>query len=254
MSSRVRPNYGIDAPGLVRFFVIGGAVAAALAGVTVAFLSAHPIWVAVAATVFGLAACYLLGMGSFMIYESRVGKVSGREAILDQVDWRGDEMVLDVGCGRGLLLVGAAHRLKTGRAIGVDIWQAKDQSATGPDGAVANALIEGVADRIDIQTADMRTLPFPAGSFDVVMSHWVVHNLALEADRNVAIGEMARVLRAGGTLMLTDIENRGAYVEELRRLKFADIRVSVDARRDAILNAVSFGSFRPATIRTAKPQ
>jgi cyclopropane fatty-acyl-phospholipid synthase-like methyltransferase len=31
------------------------------------------------------------------------------------------EAVLDVGCGRGLMLVGAARRLKTGKAVGIDL-------------------------------------------------------------------------------------------------------------------------------------
>ena len=36
----------------------------------------------------------------------------------------GDEKVLDVGCGRGLLLIGAAKRLKSGKATGIDVWDA----------------------------------------------------------------------------------------------------------------------------------
>jgi len=40
--------------------------------------------------------------------------------------------VLDVGCGRGLLLIGAARRLTTGKAVGVDIWQAEDRVGNLP--------------------------------------------------------------------------------------------------------------------------
>lgn len=248
MKKRLQPNYGIDAPGLVRTFVIGGAVfAVAAAGIT-AFSDLVPSWVGIVIAVLVAASGYMLGMGSFMIYESRIGKVRGREAILDLVTWRGDERVLDVGCGRGLLLVGAAKRLKTGAATGIDIWQSADQSGNGPEGAIANAAIEGVADRIEIATGDMRLLPFETASFDAVMSHWVVHNLALEADRDMALAEMHRVLRPGGTLIVTDIEHRDAYVACLSALGFSGVRVMVRPMRDAILNAVSFGSFRPATV------
>jgi cyclopropane fatty-acyl-phospholipid synthase-like methyltransferase len=45
---------------------------------------------------------------------------------------RGDETVLDVGYGRGLHLIGAAKRLTTGKAPGVDIWQAEDLSGNLP--------------------------------------------------------------------------------------------------------------------------
>ena len=38
-----------------------------------------------------------------MLYTSKIGKVRGRDRLLDRLPWRGDEQVLDVGCGRGLL-------------------------------------------------------------------------------------------------------------------------------------------------------
>jgi hypothetical protein len=40
--------------------------------------------------------------------------------ILGLILWRDDELVLDRGCGRGLVLVGAVLRLTTGQAIGLD--------------------------------------------------------------------------------------------------------------------------------------
>src|SRR5215208_5553655 len=65
----------------------------------------------------------LLPLAGAQILFSKVGKYRECERLLDSIPWRGDEIVLDVGCGRGLLLVGAAKRLRTGRAVGVDIWQ-----------------------------------------------------------------------------------------------------------------------------------
>lgn len=44
------------------------------------------------------------GMGCGMLYWSRVEKIHRREQLLDLHSWRGDESVLDVGCGRGLRL------------------------------------------------------------------------------------------------------------------------------------------------------
>ena len=37
---------------------------------------------------------------------------------------------LDIGCGRGLMLIGAAKRLMTGKAMGIDVWHAQDQATT----------------------------------------------------------------------------------------------------------------------------
>ncbi|MBA0085829.1 MAG: 50S ribosomal protein L11 methyltransferase, partial [Acidobacteria bacterium Pan2503] len=57
-----------------------------------------------------------------MLFYSKVGKLALRERLLDKIPWRGDESVLDVGCGRGLLAVGAAKRVSSGTVTGVDVW------------------------------------------------------------------------------------------------------------------------------------
>ena len=70
-------------------------------------------------------------MGARMVWDSKYGKVRERERLLDLLTWTGRERVLDVGCGRGLLLIGAAKRLTTGgggSAAGIDLWQQEDLS------------------------------------------------------------------------------------------------------------------------------
>jgi arsenite methyltransferase len=245
-------DYGIDAPGLVRFFFSAGTVAAVLFFATHFLLGYSPVWRLLVVFLLAIAAIYLIGMGVLMLYWSKVAKVRQRERTLDLIPWRGDERVLDVGCGRGLMLIGAALRLTTGRATGIDIWDAKDQSANSPQGTRDNAGKAGVLDKIDIQTGDMRKLPFEDSSFDVVVSHWVVHNLADEANRNLALSEMARVLTPGGHLILCDIEHRDAYVVKLKALGLQDCRMFFQPIADTILGALSFGSFRPTTVMGRK--
>src|SRR5438552_9399431 len=53
-----------------------------------------------------------------MLWGSLHGKRLVRDWMLRRIPWRGDERVLDVGCGRGLMMIGAAERLTTGRAVG----------------------------------------------------------------------------------------------------------------------------------------
>ena len=115
-----------------------------------------------------------------MVWSSRSGKVRDRERLLDAISFGGAERVLDVGRGRGLMLIGAAKRLTPGgggRAVGVDIWQAEDLSGNWPEATLENARLEGVLDRVEVKTADMRKLPFDDASFEVVVSSKAIHNV-----------------------------------------------------------------------------
>src|SRR6478735_342540 len=67
-------------------------------------------------------------MALWMIYDSKIGKIRERDTYLNKIKWNGNERVLDVGCGLGLFLVGAAKRLSTGGAVGIDKWQQEDLS------------------------------------------------------------------------------------------------------------------------------
>jgi arsenite methyltransferase len=247
-------NFGIDAPGLVKFFIGAGVAGFAATALVYWQFSKVPGWWSAIVILLGIASLYLLFMGSLMLFWSKVAKIKGRDKILNSVTWRGDEVVLDVGCGRGLMLVGAAKRLSTGKAIGIDIWQSGDQSANSPDATWQNAKFSGVADRVEIATGDVRSLPYPDCSFDVLVSHWVVHNLSLKADRDRALVEMARVLRPGGRLILADIENREEYESKVKALGFLDYHIAVNPLADWFLRIVSFGSFGPVTQYATKPQ
>ena len=59
------------------------------------------------------------------LYTTRRGKFLEWDRILDRLSLRGDEGVLDMGCGRGAVLTAVARRLTTGRVTGVDIWSTK---------------------------------------------------------------------------------------------------------------------------------
>ena len=149
--------------------------------------------------------------GTAMLGYAIDGKRRIRDLILDMVDWRGDERVLDVGTGRGLLAIGAAKRLTSGHVTAIDIWQAKDLSANTATGAEANARIEAVADRIAFRHQDASALPDPDGSFDVILSLLCLHNIEPTARREQACREMARVLAPGGTLIAGDYVSTAPY-------------------------------------------
>jgi arsenite methyltransferase len=218
-AARRRPDYGIDAPHVVRNLILAG-IAALVLGAVLAF-------VAGGAALIGFLLCAgLLGAAGAMVYSSRVLKLRERDRIIGSIRWRGDEHVLDVGCGRGLLLIGAARRLTTGKAVGTDIWQAKDQSGNRPAATRANARIEGVADRVEVLDADARELPFEDESFDVVLAGLVIHNIPTAAGRVAAVREIVRVLKPGGQVAILDIWNTRTYARLLKDLGLEDVQRS----------------------------
>jgi ubiquinone/menaquinone biosynthesis C-methylase UbiE len=131
--------------------------------------------------------------------------------------------VLDLGCGRGAVLTAVARRLTTGRVTGVDIWSTLDQSGNAKGVTERNAALEGVADRVEIETGDMRALPFKDATFDLVVSSLAIHNIRLDADRRKAVAEGFRALKPGGRMVVADIRATAIYEDALRALGAASI-------------------------------
>ena len=67
-----------------------------------------------------------------------------------------------------------------------------------------------MAGRIDVQNADIRELPFPDASFDVVVSSLVIHNISAAKERERALAEIRRVLKSGGYFAVIDISHNYA--------------------------------------------
>jgi len=255
------PDYGIDAPGVIRNLLIAGFVMLVVAvlariGVVPAALSIHlgsggelrfPLF----ATGLGSGLGFTAG-ALWMYFGSRFGKIAERDRLLDQTDWNGDERVLDVGCGRGLVLVGAATRLTTGSAVGIDIWQAEDLSGNRADVPLQNAALEGVADRVTIETADMRKLPFASATFDVVVSRAVIHNIYSAPERARAIAEIARVLKPGGRALINDIRHLPEYAANFVAAGCGEVRFLDSRLASALCTLVTMGLFRPNTILVRK--
>lgn len=207
-----RGQYGYDAP----FALIAFATLTVLTGIGVAI--AWWLKSVQGAKIFtAYSVLFLVNTASFF-YTTRRGKFIEWERILDRVCLRGDEAVLDMGCGRGAVLTAVARRLTTGQVTGVDIWSTADQSGNAREVALRNAWLEGVGERVRIETADMRELPFPEATFDLLVSSMAIHNIRSGRERRRAIAEGFRVTKPGGRIVIADIRATATYADELRNL------------------------------------
>jgi len=210
-------DYGYDAPYALMTFAALGA-----GGVVAAIVSWSGGDRRLAARLGAYGAFFLANALSFL-YTTRRGKFQVWDQVLDALHLRGDERVLDMGCGRGAVLTAVARRLTTGRATGVDLWSTHDQSGNARDVTMRNASLEGVLDRVDIETGDMRALPFADETFDVVVSSLAIHNIHSHAARAQAIAEAWRVVKPGGRLAIADIRTTARYAATLSELGAAGV-------------------------------
>ena len=217
-------RYGIDAPGVVGA-VFGAAAGGGLLTLAVWALLApwHRQW-AVPALLALTAAIATYGL--FMLWSSLVGKLKLRDELVHLCGLKATDRLLDVGCGRGLLLIAAAREICAGEAVGIDIWRHRDQYANSPLATLENARREGVLPRVMLLSSDARSLPLATDAFDVVVSSLTLHNLPDAQARRMAVQEMYRVLKPGGRLAIFDIVHVDAYAETLERSGAQSVAIS----------------------------
>jgi ubiquinone/menaquinone biosynthesis C-methylase UbiE len=109
-------------------------------------------------------------------------------SLLDLVEVRESDSLLDIGTGTGLVLRELARSKRRPRmAVGID--RSAEMLARVPKLPEGWRLVEG----------DARSLPFDDGSFEVVTACYLLHVLGPE-ERKRVLGEVARALAPGGRL------------------------------------------------------
>ena len=159
-----------------------------------------------------------------------------------------DATLLDCGTGSGTIAVGIASFLARGRVIAVD------REPHAPREAMAHSVGAGISN-LEFLACDVRRLPFDDDAFDVVFSHSMLETLD---DPLVALTEMQRVLRPGGTVAVASVEYSGVicsgphedllalFYETRERIweldRLADPRMGRNLRR--LLHAAGFRSIQ----------
>lgn len=128
-------------------------------------------------------------IASIMVHETQ----DVNERTVAALEVQPDDSILDIGCGSGLSLSRLAALAPLGRIAGID------PSPVMVARAVRRNHAHVSPGRFDILTAGVEALPFPAGSFSKVMS---VHTLYFWPELVPAFGEIARVMKRGGRLVL----------------------------------------------------
>jgi SAM-dependent methyltransferase len=129
--------------------------------------------------------------------------------ILDHLEWTGDELVVDIGCGPGHFL--SPISLRARQVIGIDL----------SSGMLAKASESAPDDRARLVVADIETLPLEANSVDVVVAAFMLYHVP---HLDLALEELSRVLRSDGAILavtngpLDKAEIRQAWEQAGRRV------------------------------------
>jgi len=123
--------------------------------------------------------------------------------------------LLDCGTGSGTIAIGLCSHVPRGSVVGID------RSAESPREALAHCRHAGLRN-LAFLACDARCMPFDDHSFDVVFSHSMLETFEQPL---LALAEMRRVLRPGGTIGLASVEYSGVICsgpnQDLLRLFYA---------------------------------
>lgn len=197
-------------------------------------------------------------MAPLYLYASLRGKFDIWDKLLAELPADIFELpALDVGCGRGMVLLKIAKYKQdaasagAGKTIypvyGVDLFIKADQSGNSPKATYDNAASVGLLDHIVLHTADFTHLPFADETMGLLTASLSIHNATKES-REKAIMEAARVLKPGGLLVVLELGGyANQYCRVLKSLGWEKVEFQLAGWQ------VMFGAWPCQILRATKP-
>jgi arsenite methyltransferase len=236
-------GYGIDDPRIIIELGVAGILAVVVGIVVPSYTATSNPRLAATALLVGPGVGFLiLVVVTALYWSSRLGKPREMTKIVNAIPWGGGEVVLDLGCGRGLATVLAAKRLRDGYVLGVDMWSKARIWGNSPHSIFANARREDVESRVEAVKGFATQLPLASGSVDTVLSGVAIHSMAPRRHREALFREIARVLKQGGRIGILDAGNGPEYKSLLDKVGLRDIET----------HRLRFSSFPPFHVVIAR--
>ncbi|HZM81266.1 MAG TPA: class I SAM-dependent methyltransferase [Candidatus Limnocylindrales bacterium] len=209
-----RAHYGFDLPSAALALAV---TAVCLLVLTVAVAIGVDGWWWLFPLAYALAFAFSCAS---LVYTARRGRFAVWRRLLEGMRLTGRERIVDLGCGRGAVLILAARKVPLGHAIGVDRENRLRRT-------VGNAEAEQV--KVDLLPADLKNLenlPIDSASIDLVVSSLALHHIAEEAERARVITEAVRILRPGGRVVIADLRHVPAYAAQLTEMRLKNVIIT----------------------------
>ncbi len=174
-----------------------------------------PGWVPLKITITSIAIFFLVSTIYFYysrrLFSENGGNIQNKvlNKLIEQIDWKEEGNVLDIGCGSAALTIKLAKKFEKANFTGIDYW-------TGAWGykknqCEENALIEKVDRRTKFLKASASKLPFDDKTFDLVVSNLTFHEVKDSKNKLAALAESIRVLKKEGRFVFQDLFLIKAY-------------------------------------------
>ncbi|MBN2049535.1 MAG: class I SAM-dependent methyltransferase [Spirochaetales bacterium] len=185
---------------------------------------------------FLLAGVFLITAGYFLLARRRFSPGGGNlqekvlHRLIAEIRWSGEGCVLDIGCGSGALVIRLAEKYPAAGITGIDFWGKGWNYSKGL--CEENARVAGVDGRVTFVHGSASSLPLNDGSFDLVVSNMVFHEVKDVKDKSVCLTEALRVLKPGGIFVLQDLfllkpyfGTPEAQIERMRSLGASEVEM-----------------------------